>query len=346
MSRQSSVPMSAGPDTVAAMSETAATVAVLDPAQQRVCELPAEANAVVVGGPGSGKTTALIERAASLAAQTGWSPDHLLVLTANRLAAAELRDRLALRLGTPSAGPIARSAASVAFSVVQAQRQAPVTLLTGTEHDSLIAELLLGEIADGTDHYWPATLPPEARQLRGFRSELREFLMRVEELGVQPGQLRALAEAHGRAEWGAVARFIEVYTGPKFGAHPGQFDAAELGAFAARILSEASGDAGPLDELRVVLVDDAQEATQSTISLLRALASRGSCGNGVWRSGCREQRFSWWSSRSARRLCVSAWRSGARTGDPDRAASRWRAYSSRIRSSCRGYRNARNRRAS
>lgn len=275
MSRQSSVPMSAAPDTVAAMSETAATVAVLDPAQQRVCELPAEANAVVVGGPGSGKTTALIERAASLAAQTGWSPDHLLVLTANRLAAAELRDRLALRLGTPSAGPIARSAASVAFSVVQAQRQAPVTLLTGTEHDSLIAELLLGEIADGTDHYWLATLPPEARQLRGFRSELREFLMRVEELGVQPGQLRALAEAHGRAEWGAVARFIEVYTGPKFGAHPGQFDAAELGAFAARILSEASGDAGPLDELRVVLVDDAQEATQSTISLLRALASRG-----------------------------------------------------------------------
>ena len=54
----------------------------------------------------------------------------------------------------------------------------PPRLLTGGEQDQMLAELLQGEIEDGIDGYWPEHLGPDVRRLRGFRTELRDLMMR------------------------------------------------------------------------------------------------------------------------------------------------------------------------
>lgn len=262
--------MSAMADTVGAMRSPVS----LDERQTAVVATPSGESTVVIGGPGSGKTTTLVERVAALTSQEGWGPDNVLVLAGNRAVAATLRDELALAIGRTSSGPIARTAASVAFQIVQTHLGRPVTLLTGAEHDALIAELLSGEIADDLDAYWPPHLGRELRQLRGFRTELREFLMRCEEHGIRAEDLRAYAIELERPEWAAVAEFRDRAVAPQAAAHPDQFDSAELVAFAARLLSDGVPQTGFAD-VRVVLIDDAQDATESTISLLRAWASRG-----------------------------------------------------------------------
>lgn len=251
----------------------AASTLQLDELQRAVIELPADASGVVIGAPGTGKTTALVERVAHLV-DAGLEPDQVLVITGSRQTSAELRDVIALRLNRTTSGPVARTVASVAFDLVQAQLGRPVTLLTGAEHDGFISDLINGEIEDDTDGYWPSTLSRELRQLAAFRTELREFMMRTEEYGVSVARLRALADERQRPEWLAVAEFVERAVVPKAATFADQFDAAELVAFAARLVHDGANVPGHVD-LRAILIDDAQDATESTISLLRAFASRG-----------------------------------------------------------------------
>ncbi|MES1169486.1 MAG: UvrD-helicase domain-containing protein, partial [Leifsonia sp.] len=75
---------------------------VLDEGQRAVIDLPDTASAAVLGAPGSGKTTTIIELVADRIDRRGWSPDSVLVLASSRAAATRLRDRLALRVGKPS----------------------------------------------------------------------------------------------------------------------------------------------------------------------------------------------------------------------------------------------------
>jgi superfamily I DNA/RNA helicase len=77
----------------------------LDASQLAVVELPDGASAAVLGAPGSGKTTTIVELVADRVLARGWDPRSVLVLTSARPAAARLRDRLAVRLGVPTDGP-------------------------------------------------------------------------------------------------------------------------------------------------------------------------------------------------------------------------------------------------
>src|SRR5436190_23635353 len=54
--------------------------------------------ALVLAGPGSGKTRVIVERAVRLIDQGLARPDELLVLTFSRKAASDLRERIAARL--------------------------------------------------------------------------------------------------------------------------------------------------------------------------------------------------------------------------------------------------------
>ncbi|MFM9598132.1 UvrD-helicase domain-containing protein, partial [Streptomyces scabiei] len=74
---------------------------------------------VVVGAPGSGKTTAIVERVRALLA-AGLDPDEVLVLTPTRSSATALRDRLALAVRVATPGPLARSVAAFAYQLVRA----------------------------------------------------------------------------------------------------------------------------------------------------------------------------------------------------------------------------------
>ena len=238
-------------------------------------------HAAVFGAPGSGKTRLVIDVVAERVERRGYTTDEVLVLSATRASATALRDELAVRLGVTTRGPLARTANSVAFQLVRAFTGEPVTLLTGAEHDQIVGELLEGGIRDGFGPAWPDPLTPEVRALRGFRSELRDVMMRAVEHGVAADDLARLGERAGRPEWVATAAFLAEYAEVKEQLRPTQFDSAELGAFAAAIVRRsmidpaASAALGTLAGLRLIVVDDAQEATEATAALLGAFAARG-----------------------------------------------------------------------
>lgn len=247
----------------------------LDPAQREVLALPDGASAAVLGAPGTGKTTALVEAIAERVHERGYAASEVLALSASRAAATALRDRISLRLGVPTPGPLARTATSLAFQLVgeQSRRNGwePPRLLTGGEQDQIIAELLSGHLEDGTGPVWPASLGPEVRVLRGFRTELRELIGRCAERGVSPARLAELGAIAGRDEWRAAGRFIAEYQSVLDSFRGGYVDSAELIASAVPVVREGSS----LDGLRALFVDDLQEATVATIALLRAVAARG-----------------------------------------------------------------------
>jgi superfamily I DNA/RNA helicase/RecB family exonuclease len=250
----------------------------LDAEQLAVLELPDDASAAVLGAPGTGKTSTLVELVADRVERAGFLPEQVLALTASRTTATRLRDILALRLGVPTNGPLARSVNSLAFDIVRhAARVAgtePPQLVTGGEQDSDLSQLLDGQLDDGTGPVWPEHLGPQVRRLRGFRTELRELMARATEYGVSPERLRELGLRHERPAWVAASEFIAEYLAVISSSRPHQLDSAELVQFA--IAALAGEDPGlTVSRLRLVVVDDLQEATASTLALLRALAARG-----------------------------------------------------------------------
>ena len=247
----------------------------LDETQEAVLRLADGASAAVLGAPGTGKTTVLVEALAERVLGRGYGTDEVLALSASRASATALRDRIALRLGVPTNGPLARTATSLAFQLVGVRSrrlgEEPPRLLTGGEQDQIIAELLAGHVEDGTGPVWPEPLVEEVRSLRGFRTELRELMARCAEHGVTPSRLSELGAITGHDEWRAAARFLAEYQAVVDSYRGGFVDSAELIASAVAVVREGSA----LDRLRAVFVDDLQEATVATVALLRALAERG-----------------------------------------------------------------------
>jgi superfamily I DNA/RNA helicase/RecB family exonuclease len=254
---------------------SASAVPTLDPSQRAVLALADGASAAVIGAPGSGKTRTLIEFVADRVAGRGYSPDEIVVLTPTRTSATRLRDRLAIRLGVPTNGPLARTATSLAFQIVgdrarMAGLEVP-RLLTGGEQDQIIAELLVGHEEDGGGPDWPEPLVGEVRGLRGFRTELRELMARCVEHGVAPSRLAQLGSEQELPEWVAAAQFIAEYQ-RVVDSYRGNFvDSAELLADATLVVRAGEAFA----TTRLLVVDDLQEATVATIALLRAVAARG-----------------------------------------------------------------------
>ncbi len=250
----------------------------LDDSQAAVVQLPDDASAVVVGAPGTGKTATIIEMVAERVLGRGWHPNDLVVITPSRASASRLRDRLALRIAVATEGPLARTINSLAFEAVSFARHTtgnpPPQLLTGGDQDSDIAQLLEGHIAESFGPAWPDPLTADVRSLRGFRTELRDTMMRATEYGIDPSRLRELARRQGRPEWGAVADFQSEYLQIMGDVRPHQLDAAELVSAAVRSL-----DAGVVPEslsrLRLLIIDDVQEATKATLTLITALARHG-----------------------------------------------------------------------
>ncbi|GAB3616659.1 ATP-dependent DNA helicase [Okibacterium endophyticum] len=250
-------------------------VAVLDASQRAIVSLADDTSAAVLGAPGSGKTTTLVELVAERIIARGYSPSEILVIAPHRRSATALRDRLALRVGVPTEGPLARTLNSAAYQIVRADAtmrgDEPPRLLTGAEQDAVIADLLRGHQLEGTGPGWPDEIDREVLSLAGFRTELRELMMRATESGIRPEQLAALGSLHGRAEWAAAARFIDEYERVIDSFDARYLDATELVAEATALVRRGFG----FEKLRLVVVDDMQEQGEGAIRFIAALASRG-----------------------------------------------------------------------
>ena len=166
---------------------------------------------VVQGGPGTGKTTVLIE-AALARINDGQNPDSILLLTFGRERASELRDAIALRTTKTMFEPLARTFHSLAFSILKMKADKgdpePI-LLSGPEQESYIKELLKGDIEDGYKE-WPEDLHA-ALTTNGFARELRDLILRASERGIGPEQLEQLGIAEGEKYWFAAAKFWQRY---------------------------------------------------------------------------------------------------------------------------------------
>ncbi|MDP9118235.1 MAG: UvrD-helicase domain-containing protein, partial [Actinomycetota bacterium] len=247
----------------------------------------------VVGGPGTGKSSLLVDTAATRIA-AGTHPESVLLLTGSAKLSANARASVSARLlgdYGPSAvrAPMVRTIHSYAFAVLRlaAQRNGdpPPRLITSAEQDGIIRELLAGDLEDGPNASvaWPRHLLPALGTV-GFANELRDLLARCTERGVEPAVLQRIGRRAGRGEWVAAGQFAQVYeqvmllrsavgmaapqaTVPALGA--AELVGAALEAFAA----DPDLLAAERSRIRLLLVDDAQNLDPQAALLVRVLAA-------------------------------------------------------------------------
>ncbi|MFC6878467.1 MULTISPECIES: ATP-dependent helicase [Actinomadura] len=248
----------------------------LDERQRRVVE-HAGGPMLVLAGPGTGKTTTIVEAVVDRIDNRGVDPERVLVLTFGRKAAGELRERITGRLRRTTRTPLALTFHSYAYALLRRdavlnEEPAP-RLLSGPEQLLEVRRLLEGELADGARD-WPERLRA-ALATRGFAEELRDFSMRAAERGYGPGDLAGLGRTRGRDDWPAIGGFMDRYV-DRFALDPvPTYDYAELIHLAAEMLADEEVRIRERDSYDVVFVDEYQDTDPAQERLLRLLAGEG-----------------------------------------------------------------------
>jgi superfamily I DNA/RNA helicase/RecB family exonuclease len=235
---------------------------VLDADQQRVAD-HGGGPLLVLAGPGTGKTATLVESVARQV-EAGADPEALLLLTFSRRAAAELRERLALRLGAGHVPPTAWTFHAFCVQVLARYGDGAPLLVGGPEQDLAVRELLRGDLADGRP--WPAPLDG-VLDSRGLAAEVRALISRAQSVGLGPDGLART----GRTDWQAVADFYARY-----------LDVLDLQNLVdyGELVTRAAHVAG-LEQMAMrttydaVWVDEYQDTDPAQELLLRAIAGDG-----------------------------------------------------------------------
>ncbi|MFE7570154.1 ATP-dependent helicase [Streptomyces sp. NPDC057539] len=234
---------------------------------------------LVLAGPGTGKTTTLVESVAARVGR-GVDPERILVLTFSRKAAVELRDRMAVALGG-GRGPQATTFHSFCYALIRAHQEAelftePLRLLSGPEQDVAVRDLLAGQLDLERAGRGRVRWPDELRAClttRGFADEVRAVLARSRELGLGPDALAAFARRTGRPDWSAAAAFLAEYLDNLD--MQGVLDYAELVHRAVLLAARPEVGARLTERYDAVFVDEYQDTDPAQVRLLRALAGGG-----------------------------------------------------------------------
>ncbi|WP_242885264.1 ATP-dependent helicase [Actinomadura litoris] len=248
----------------------------LDEQQRRVVE-HAGGPLLVLAGPGTGKTTTIVEAVVDRIENRGTDPERVLVLTFSRKAAGELRQRITGRLHRTTRTPLALTFHGYAFALLRRdavlnEEDAP-RLLSGPEQLLEVRRLLEGELADGARD-WPERLRA-ALATRGFAEELRDFTLRAAERQHYSDDLAALGRIRGRDDWPAIGSFMDRYE-QRFALDPVQtYDYGELIQRAAGTLADEDARIREQDAYDAVFVDEYQDTDPAQEALLRHLAGDG-----------------------------------------------------------------------
>ena len=242
----------------------------LDDDQQRVVDHPG-GPLLVLAGPGTGKTTTLVE-AIARRIDEGASPDEVLALTFSRKAAEQLRDRVTARVGRTMSTAMSSTFHSFAYGLIRRYSptelyEAPLRLLSAPEQDVVLRELL----ADHPESVaWPDALS-RALGTRGFAREVHAVLSRAREKGLDGTRLRELGEREGLPEMVAAGLFLDQYLTNLD--HQGATDYADL---IRRATIEAETHREELRaRFRHVFVDEYQDTDPGQVALLRAIGGDG-----------------------------------------------------------------------
>ncbi len=250
----------------------------LDDAQQAIVDsvLDGDAHAVIGGCPGAGRTTVALTLAKAF-----HSRGHTLRLLLPDRNRAENLLPIAQTL-MPGVVRPARTTVSFAYDIVaphwiathpRQESAPPPRLLTGADEDALLAEIIAANIIT-----WPVEITEDVRAMPAFRMEVRNLIARAREVGWDGETLTRYGRETGRQLWESVGALMEYWattiapidqlTSTSIQL---QLTTAQIERVAARIV--ASGEANDLPD--IVIVDDLQDATTSTLELLVAIAGRG-----------------------------------------------------------------------
>ena len=247
-----------------------------------------EGRLLLLGAPGTGRTTTIVEAVSARLAE-GADPSSILVLAPDRRSAQALRTSLGRRAGSGSL-PTVTTFHSLAFSLVGAGLAADRAagsdaaeatmprLLSGAEEDVRIRELLRGAVDDGIIA-WPQELEAALPTL-GLANEVRALLSRLRDRAADGPRaadaaidllLRAAGRTEsrvdpGRAAWPAIARLAEL---------DAEIAALENVVDYSGLLLLALERAHELPRPRFLYVDDFHDASRLQARLLDAIA--GEC---------------------------------------------------------------------
>jgi superfamily I DNA/RNA helicase/RecB family exonuclease len=232
---------------------------------------------LVLAGPGTGKTTTLVEAIAARV-EAGLAPDRILTLTFSRRAAGELRHRVGQRLQRTVSAPLAWTFHGFGLSLV-AEQLAPddlgreLRLVSGPEQEVVVRELLahdreVGQVA------WPSELDAALRT-RGFTEQVRTFMSSARSMGLAPEQVTRQASdlAGDRADWKAMAAFMVEYLDVMDSR--GLLDYSELVNRAVAYAESPEGQSSLRQRYELVVVDEYQDTDPAQERLLQAIAGDG-----------------------------------------------------------------------
>ena len=240
---------------------------------------------IVFGGPGTGKTSTLVETVVSLinsdGVKPGIDPNSILVLTYGRERASELRDQIVIQSGANAFEPIVRTFHSLAFSIINTQVNSDdpkYVLISGAEQDSFIRELLANP-EHSPQVKWPKVLEP-ALSTKGFAKELRDLILRASERNFTYKELIEKGHILNEPWWEPAANFWKIYD-EILGIRYGFISGAAKRIDSSSIISQAISDLSKKVKIResfqnkfkVIVIDEFQESDNSQRELLDLLAS-------------------------------------------------------------------------
>uniref|UniRef100_UPI00404818DF UvrD-helicase domain-containing protein n=1 Tax=Aquiluna sp. TaxID=2053504 RepID=UPI00404818DF len=225
-----------------------------------ITELDSSQGSLVLGCPGSGKTSSIVKLVAALEKE-GFGADEILVLTPSRLAANLLRDQIGVNSSLAAGAPRARSLSSFAFGLVS-QTNPDLKLLSGASQQALIANLIQEAVESKQHLGWG--VDSLTTELQGFQAEVRDLLAVVIENRLLVEDLERL-----QAQFSKTKLKVAIDLLPKYQALLKAQNSMDPSELLIRAIEQFTQE----DQPRCLIVDDAQDLSPAGLRLVSKIAS-------------------------------------------------------------------------